>query len=164
MNLLDVSIGTVAWASIAFILVLVLLKKFAWKPILESLKEREESIENALNEADKARQEIGNLKSENEDLLKEARAERDQILKEAREVKESMITDAKNTAKEEGDRMIANAREAIENEKNAAMAELKNQVATLSIEIAEKVVGKNLSDDEKQQDLVENLVENVKLN
>jgi F-type H+-transporting ATPase subunit b len=163
-GLLSVSLGTVFWASISFLIVLILLKKMAWKPILQALKDREESIENALSEAEKARSEMANLQSDNEKFLKEARIERDHILKEAREMRDSMITDAKGKAQGEADKMIESAREAIENEKNAAIADMKAQVASLSLDIAEKVIRQKLSDDSQQQLLVEGMLNDVKLN
>lgn len=162
--MLDVNIGTVAWASIAFIIVLVLLKKLAWKPILSSLDERESSIKEALSSAEKAREEMAKLQSENEDLLREARIERDQMLKEAREARETMIAEAKGKASDEADKIIAAARENIHHEKMAAISELKNQVAQLSIEIAEKILKSQLSDDAKQKELVKNLMDDVNLN
>ena len=136
----------------------------AWGPILKALKDRETSIENALSEAEKARGEMASLQAGNEKLLKEAREERDHILKEAREMRDSMISEAKNTAKSEGEKMIASAREAIENEKNAALAEMKAQVASLSLDIAEKVIRQKLSDDASQQALVQNMLNDVEIN
>ena len=164
MSLLDVSVGTVFWASLAFIIVLVLLKKMAWGPILKSLKDREESIENALNEAQKAKEEMAQLKAGNEMLLAEARDERDRILREAKEIKDEIIAEAKEKAHSEGDRILAAAREEIDNQKKAAITELKSQVAILSIEIAEKVVKESLSNDDKQKALVNNLLDSFKLN
>ncbi|MFT5182899.1 MAG: F-type H+-transporting ATPase subunit b [Flavobacteriales bacterium] len=163
-GLLSVSLGTVFWASISFLIVLILLKKMAWKPILQALKDREESIENALSEAEKARSEMANLQSDNEKFLKDARIERDHILKEGREMRDSMVADAKGKAKEEADKMIESAREAIENEKNAAIADMKTQVASLSLDIAEKVIRQKLSDESQQQQLVESMLNDVKLN
>ena len=163
-GLLSVSLGTVFWASISFLIVLILLKKMAWKPILQALKDREESIENALSEAEKARSEMANLQSDNEKFLKDARIERDHILKEGREMRDSMVADAKGKAKEEADKMIESAREAIENEKNAAIADMEAQVASLSLDIAEKVIRQKLSDDSQQQQLVEGMLNDVKLN
>lgn len=162
--MLSVSIGTVAWASIAFLVVLVLLKKFAWGPVLSSLKEREESIANALQAADKAREEMAKLQSQNEDLLRQARIERDALLKEAREAKDSIIAESKGKAQEEAEKIMASTRENIHLEKMAAISELKNQVAVLSIEIAEKIIKEHLSDNEKQKTLVQNLMNDVNLN
>jgi len=162
--LLSPALGTIIWASIAFIIVLILLRKMAWGPILKGLKEREESIAGSLNEAERARQEFANLKADNEQLLQDARNERDAILKEGRELKESIIADAKSRAKQEADKIVANAREEVVNEKNAALAELKSHVALLSLNIAEKVLRSNLSNDEKQTELVGKLLEETDLN
>ncbi|MGB0137216.1 MAG: F0F1 ATP synthase subunit B [Flavobacteriales bacterium] len=162
--LLTPAAGVVIWTTIAFLTVLFILRKFAWKPILKGLKDREESIDNALSAAERARNEMANLQADNERLLQEARVERDRILKEARDMRDAMVNDAKGKAQEEADRMITAAREAIANEKNRAVAELKNQVANLSIEIAEKLVRQNLSGDAANQELAEKLADDVKLN
>jgi F-type H+-transporting ATPase subunit b len=164
MDLVIPSIGLIFWTSLVFIILLFLLGKFAWKPILKSVKERETKIETALEASEKAREEMAALKSQNEDLRKEALLERDSLLKEAREMKDKIVAEAKNTAKEEGERIIESAREAIKNEKMAAVTEIKNQVATLSIEIAEKIVKEKLSSDEKQKTLVDGLVNEINLN
>lgn len=164
MDLVIPSIGLIFWTSLVFIILLFLLGKYAWKPILKSVKERETKIETALEASEKAREEMAALKSQNEDLRKEALVERDALLKEAREMKDKIVAEAKNTAKEEGERIIESAREAIKNEKMAAVTELKNQVAVLSIEIAEKIVREKLSTDEKQKTLVDGLVEEINLN
>ena len=164
MELVTPSIGLMFWTSLVFVILLFLLAKFAWKPILKSVKEREVKIESALEASEKARTEMALLKSQNEDLRKEALVERDALLKEAREIKDKMVAEAKVTAKEEGERIIESAREAIQNEKMAAVIEIKNQVATLSIEIAEKIVKEKLSTDEKQKTLVDGLVEEINLN
>ena len=164
MDLVIPSIGLIFWTSLVFIILLFLLGKFAWKPILKSVKERETKIETALEASEKAREEMAALKSQNEDLRKEALLERDSLLKEAREMKDKIVAEAKSTAKEEGERIIESAREAIKNEKMAAVTEIKNQVAILSIEIAEKIVRENLSTDEKQKTLVDGLVEEINLN
>ena len=162
--LLTPAAGVVIWTTIAFLTVLFILRKFAWKPILKGLKDREESIDNALSAAERARNEMANLQADNERLLQEARVERDRILKEARDMRDTMVNEAKGKAQEEADRMITAAREAIANEKNRAVAELKNQVANLSIEIAEKLVRQNLSGDAANQELAEKLADDVKLN
>jgi len=164
MDLVIPSIGLIFWTSLVFIILLFLLGKFAWKPILSSVKERETKIETALEASEKAREEMAALKSQNEDLRKEALVERDTLLKEAREMKDKIVAEAKNTAKEEGERIIESAREVITNEKMAAVTEIKNQVATLSIEIAEKIVKEKLSTDEKQKTLVDGLVKEINLN
>ena len=128
------------------------------------LQEREESIQNALDSAEKAKEEMKALQSNNEKILADARNERDQLLKDAREIREKMIADAKGIATKEGERMLATARENIQNEKMAAITELKNQVASLSIEIAEKILKSELSSDEKQKSLVNTLLKDVNLN
>jgi F-type H+-transporting ATPase subunit b len=152
-GLLSVSIGTVAWATISFIIVMLLLKKLAWGPIVQSLKEREEGISNALREADRAREEMARLQAGNEELLRQAREERDTILREAKAVGEKMRADAQQRAQADTDRMLTAARQEIDNQKKAAIAELKNQVATLSIDIAEKLVREKLSEAESQKAL-----------
>lgn len=162
--MLSVSIGTVIWATIAFLAVLVLLKKMAWKPILKSLKEREDSIEQALRSAEEAKEQMAALNADNEKLIKEARIERDAILREAREIKQQMVLDAKGIAKKESEKIMESAREAINNEKMAAITELKNQVATLSIEIAEKILKDELSSETRQKTIVNNLIKDVNLN
>ncbi|WP_316634750.1 F0F1 ATP synthase subunit B [uncultured Flavobacterium sp.] len=152
------------WTTIIFIVFFFLLAKFAWKPILGAVKSREESINNALASAEAARLEMQNLTADNERILKEARAERDAMLKEAREMKEQIIADSKNEAQAQGQKLIAQAKVAIENEKNAAMAELKSQVSTLSLSIAEKLLKEELSSKESQTKLVEKMLDDVKLN
>jgi len=164
MELVTPDIGLAIWTTLAFIILMFLLRKFAWGPILKGVQEREESIAESLKSAEKAREEMADLQSQNENLLREARIERDQILKEAREAKEEMIGASKSKAQEEADKIIASARENIQHEKMAAISELKNQVATLSIEIAEKIIRERLSSDEKQKELVKNLMDDVNLN
>lgn len=160
----DFSFGLFIWQVIIFVLLLFLLKKFAWKPILNAVNDREEGIKNALDSAEKAKLEMQNLQADNEKLLQEARAEREAMIKEAREIKNKMIADAKEEAKSEGDKMVANAQAAIESEKKSAIAELKQQVASLSLEIAEKVVKHELSDKDKQLSLVNEMLGDAKLN
>jgi len=164
MELVKPEFGLIFWMTLSFLIVFFLLKKFAWKPILDSLRERETSIDDAINAAKKARDEVSNMKAENERILQEARNERDIMLKQARETKEMIVNEARGKATTEADRLIAIAREAITNEKMAAITELKNQVATLSIEIAEKIIRQQLSTDEKQKALVNDLLKDVKLN
>ncbi len=163
-GLLSVSVGTVFWASIAFISVLLILKKMAWGPILQTLEEREQGIANALKQAELAKEEMASLKSGNEQLLKEAREERELILKEAKELGDKMRSEAKERAATEAAQLLANAQREIETQKKAAIEELKNQVATLSIEIAEKLVKDNLSDAEKQNALNSRLIQDLKAN
>lgn len=162
--LLSPAFGTVVWASISFLVVLFLLKKMAWGPILQGLKDREEEIRGALDSAKEARAEIENLQSDNERLLQEARAERDGMLRDARDMADKLVADAKQTAKDEGERMIEQAKQAIDGERAAAVAELKAEVAKLSLEIAEQLVRKELSDDGAQQDLIGRMISDSKLN
>lgn len=164
MELVKPSIGLIFWMVVSFSIILFLLRKFAWKPILGMIKERELSIENALASAENAKEEMKALQSNNEKILAEARNERDLLLKDAREIREKMIAEAKGIATKEGERLLTIARENIQNEKMAAITELKNQVATLSIEIAEKILKSELSSDEKQKTLVNTLLKDVNLN
>ncbi len=160
----DFSYGLFFWQAIILVILIVLLAKFAWKPILAALAAREEGISNALLAAENAKKDIQNLKVDNEKLLAEARAERDAMIKEAREIKEKMIADAKSEAQAQGEKMIESAKASIESEKNAAMAELKNQVSTLSLEIAETLLKGELSNKEAQTKLVEKMLGDAKLN
>ncbi len=164
MELVNPGIGLIFWMTLAFGIVLWILAKYAWKPILKSLKDREDSIDQALHEADNARQEMKALKFSNEELLVEAKEERDKLFKQAREIKEKLIEDARLKANEESNRIIESAREAIENEKMAAMVDLKNQIAKLSIDIAEKVLERELDDTVKQKDYVDQLIRKAQLN
>lgn len=164
MDLITPGFGLVFWSLITFFILLVVLRKFAWKPILGAIDDRENGIKNALEAADKARMEMENLKADNERILNEARIEREGMLKDAREIKNKMINDAKEEAQAQASKMIVQAQAAIEVEKKAAMAELKNQVAALSIDIAEKVVREELSDKGKQLELVESMLTDAKLN
>ena len=159
----EFSIGLFFWQTIIFIILIFLLKKYAWKPILDAVNEREEGIKNALLSAEKAKEEMASLQSDNEETLKKARAERDSLLKEAREIKQQLIDDAKNEAQSEAKKIISQAQETIQNEKKAAISDLKNQVASLSIDIAEKVLKEKLSDDKTQMNLVKDLVKDVTL-
>ncbi|WP_104735063.1 F0F1 ATP synthase subunit B [Hanstruepera ponticola] len=160
----DFSLGLFFWQAVLFIALIFLLRKFAWKPILDSVNSREEGIREALDSAEKAKLEMQNLQADNEKLLKEARLEREAMLKEAREMKAKMIEDAKTDAKEEANKLVAAAQSSIETEKKAAIAELKTQVASLSIEIAEKVVREELSNKDKQMKLVESMLGEATLN
>ena len=164
MDLIIPSAGLIFWQLIGFLALLFILIKFAWKPILGAVKGREDSINNALLAAENAKKDMQNLKADNEKLLAEARAERDLMMKEAREIKEKMIADAKSEAQVQGAAMIESAKASIESEKNAAMAELKNQVATLSLEIAETLLKEELSNKEAQTKLVEKMLGDAKLN
>ena len=164
MELVTPGIGLIFWQTVTFILVLFLLSKFAWKPIMASLRERENNIESALRMADQAKLEMQLLKAGNEKLLAEARLERDNILKEASAIATQQIEDAKTKASEEGQRLISQAREAIQNEKNAALAEVKNTAAQLSIDIAERILRRELTDASAQTQLVDSYLKEVKLN
>jgi F-type H+-transporting ATPase subunit b len=164
MDLVTPSLGLMIWTSLVFVILMVLLSKFAWKPILAAVGERESKIDEALKAADNAKMEMAKLKSENADMRKEALAERDALLKEAREIKDQIVADAKGAAKEASEKIITSARAEIKAEKVAAMSEIKNQVAVLSIEIAEKIVKEQLSSDGKQKALVDNLIDDVNLN
>ncbi|MCD6543923.1 MAG: F0F1 ATP synthase subunit B [Flavobacteriaceae bacterium] len=160
----DFSFGLFFWQSLLFILLLWLLKKYAWKPILDALNDREEGIQNALDEADKARQEMAELKSSNDQILKEARAERDALLKDARKIKDQIITEAKDEATLQGNKIIEQAKVAIHHEKISAIDELKNKVAEWSVEIAEKIIKEELSDKNKQVKLIEKMLDDATLN
>lgn len=160
----DFSFGLFIWQVVIFVGLIFLLKKFAWKPILDAVNDREEGIKNALLSADNARKEMQNLQADNQRILQEARMERDSLLKDAREMKDKMVADAKNEAQAQGQKMIEQAKAAIESEKNAAMAELKQQVSTLSLEIAEKLLIDELSNKEAQVKLVEKMLGDAKLN
>jgi len=160
----DFSPGLFVVQTILLLLLIFLMVKFAWKPILNSLNEREEGIQDALDAAEKAKLEMQNLQADNQKLLNEARAERETMLKEAREMKNTMIEEAKDEAQKQANNMISQAQAAIESEKKAAMAELKNHVAGLSVDIAEKVVRQELANKDKQLALVESLLGEAKLN
>ena len=160
----DFSFGLFFWQILLFVGLLLLLRKFAWKPILEAVNNREEGIKNALESAEAAKKEMQNLQADNERILNEARAERDGMLKEAKQLKENMIADAKAEAQAEADKIVAQAQATIESEKKAAIADLKGQVAGLSVEIVEKVVRKELADKDKQLALVESMLGDVTLN
>jgi len=164
MDLVTPEFGLIFWTSITFLVLLFILKKFAWKPILGAVSEREKGIKDALASAVEARKEMENLQADNERILKEARAEREAMLKDARELKNKMIDDAKQDAKMEANKLITQAHAAIEAEKKAAIADLKSQVAEISISIAEKVVREELSNTEKQEKLVESMLDNATLN
>ncbi len=164
MELLTPGIGLIFWQFVIFILLVILLRVLAWKPIISSLKERENSIEEALSTAEKARSEMAQLKSDNDKLLKEAREERDRILREAREVANKLKDDAQTDAKKAADKIVEEARAAINIEKQAALKEVKIQVAMFSLQIAEKLLKKNLAGDKEQKELVEGYLKDLKLN
>ena len=164
MGLVLPDYGLLFWMILTFLIVLFILKKFAWKPILGSLKEREESIDQALKSADKAREDMAKLQADNEKILAEARQEREQLLKEAREVKQKLIEDAKEKATQEAEKIIASAKQTIENEKTLAIEDIKNNIASLSIQIAEKILKQQLADPKQQQELMDKYLKDVKLN
>lgn len=158
------SVGLFFWQLIIFLVLLFLLRKYAWKPILTSVINREESIKEGLESAELAKEQMRQLKEDNKALLAEARLERDQIVKDAREAKDNMISEAKDKAKEEGAKMIEVAKSAIRAERAAAVTDLKNQVAELSIQIAEKVIKSEISSDAKQQEIISSAMQNANLN
>ena len=158
------SFGLFILQTVLFVGLILLLKKFAWKPILDAVNEREEGIKEAILLAENAKKEMMALKSDNQKLLDEARAERDTMIKEATAIKEKMIADAKFEAQSQGAKMIEQAKATIESEKNNAVAEIKNQVSSLSLEIAEKLLKEELSNKESQTKLVEKMLADVKLN
>lgn len=157
-------LGLLFWMTLTFGVLLFLLGKFAWKPILNALNERENSIVDALNQAKLAREEVANLKAENERIIQEAKIEKDNILKEARDIRDRMINEAKETAKVEGEKMIEAARNTIAMEKVAAVDEMKQQISALSVQIAEVILKQKLENKDAQNDLVANLLENKNLN
>lgn len=159
----DFSPGLFFMQLVILVILIFLLAKFAWKPIMKSILDREDGIKNALEAAEEAKKEMQNLQADNERLLKEAREERDAMMKEAREIKEKIIADAKEEANVETEKMVASAKVAIDQEKQAALADVKKQVADLSIDIAQKVVKKDLASSSDQLKLVEGLLEEVKL-
>ncbi|MCF8368103.1 MAG: F0F1 ATP synthase subunit B [Bacteroidales bacterium] len=164
MELVQPGLGLIIWMTLAFAILLWILAKFAWRPIMQGLKDREQSIDEALHQADKAREEMKELKFSNEQLLKEAKEERDAILRDARHVKENIIEEAKNKANEEANRIVENAKESIEFEKMAALTDMKNQLGDLSIEIAEKILKVELAPKDKHKALIERLISEVKDN
>ncbi len=159
----DFSFGLFFWVAIIFVILIVLMRKFAWKPILEALNAREEGITNALEAAENAKKELEQLNADNERVLKQAREERDAMLKDAREIKDKIVADAKEEANEQADTIITNAKQAIEVEKQAALAELKSQVAGISIDIAKKVIKRELASEANQLELVEKSLQEVTL-
>lgn len=160
----DFSVGLFFWQTILFLILIFILKKYAWGPILESVEDREEGIRTAIDEAKAAKEEMAQLKSSNEELLKEARIEREEMLKEARETKNKIVGDASAEAKAEAEKITANAKAAIEAEKQKAMVDIKNQVAELSIEVASLILKENLSSDDNQKALAERYVKDLNLN
>jgi len=156
--------GMLVWTTIVFLIFWFLIGKFAFKPIGTALKDRENSIQNALDEAKRTREEMSKLKAENEQILAQAREERASILKEAKETKDSIISEAKNKAKDEAQKIVSNALMEIENQRKAAITDLKNTAGMLALDIAEKVLRKELSGDSAQQSYVKTLIDEIKLN
>lgn len=164
MQLVTPGIGLLFWMLVSFSLVLFVLGKYAWKPIMKGIHQREDTIEKALEAANEAKKEMLKLKAGNEQLLRDAKDERDALMRDARKLKEAILDEAREKAHEEADRIIENARENIQFEKMAAINELKNQIASFSIEIAETLIGKELENKEQQQQLTEKLLNEVKIN
>jgi F-type H+-transporting ATPase subunit b len=164
MELLNPGVGLVFWTLLAFIIVFFILKKFAWKPILESLKEREAGIAESIASAESMKIEMATMKSENEAVLAEAREERGRMIKDAKDISDKMIAEAKEKARGEFDRIVAEAQGAITQQKNAALTDVKNQVGSLVIDIAEKVLRRELADKKVQENYIRDLAEEVKLN
>ena len=163
MDLITPDVGLLFWTLVSFIILYIILRKFAWGPILTAVKEREESIKAALDAADNAKKEMENLKADNEKILNEAKTEREVMLKEAREMKSKLIYDAENEAKAKAKSMVEAAKTAIQNEKNSAMNELKNTVVDLSVGIAEKLISEELADKDKQLKMIEEILDDSKL-
>ncbi|WKS95867.1 F0F1 ATP synthase subunit B [Riemerella columbina] len=164
MDLLIPSEGNLIWTLVVFLILVGLLSAFAWKPILKTVNDRETSIIDALNQAKLAKKEMEQLKADNERIIREAKVERDAILKEAREIKDRIVNEAKDAAKVEGDKMIAAAKQSIEAEKSAAMADIKSQVGALSLNIAESILKQKLDNNEAQNALVEKMLNQSNLN
>jgi F-type H+-transporting ATPase subunit b len=164
MGLVTPNPGTLFWMLLIFGIVLYILRKFAWKPILNALKDREESIAKALNSAEDAKKEVAGLKADNEKIIAEARQEKSIILKEARDMKDKIIAEAKEKAMQEAAKSIVLAKQQIEAEKTAAINDIKKQVAELSVMIAEKVIRKELSNKSEQEKMVDGLIDDIKLN
>ncbi len=164
MDLLIPSFGLIIWTFLAFFILLFILKKFAWKPILQSLKDRENGIADALSTAERAKAEIAQFKNENEVMMAKAREERAEMLKEAKVTKDKIVSEAKEQAKVEANKIIADAQEAITNQKMAALTEVKNQVGTLVLDVAEKVLRRELSNKASQESFINELTSTVKFN
>ena len=164
MDLLTPGIGLIFWQAVVFLLLLFALSKMAWKPILKAIKQREDTIQGSLDAADKAKQQMASRQADSEALLKEAREERDKILRDARDAAGKIHDQAQVDARKNADKIIEDAKLAIQTEKNAALRDVKEQVAVFSLEVAEKLMKKNLSDDKAQKDLANRLVGELKLN
>ena len=164
MDLLTPSFGLFFWTTIAFLTVLILLKKYAWKPILEALNEREKNIADSISSAERIKTEMASMKNEHDILLNQAREERTLLLKEAKETKDKIVNEAKELAKEEANKIMVEARQQIEFQKNAAIVDVKNQIGSLVIEVAEKVLRKELSNKAEQNDFISKLANEIKMN
>lgn len=164
MDLVTPDIGLIFWTTVSFAILYFILAKFAWKPILGAVNEREKSIKDALSAAEKAKEEIVNLKADNEKILNEAKLQRESLLKEAREIKSKIIADAESEATEKANKLVETAKIAIENEKSAAMKELQDTVVDLSLNIAEKLLSKELDNKEKQLKNIQDILDKTKLN
>ena len=164
MDLVTPGIGLIFWSTLIFLILLIVLKKYAWKPVLNAVKGREERIKSALESAEEAREEMAKLKADNEVIVKEAKEERNNLIQEARSIKIKMIDDAKVLANEEANKIIETARVKINSEKEAAIMDLRKQVAEFSVEIAEKILKKKLEDTKEQRSLIEKSLDDLKLN
>ena len=164
MDLVTPDIGLIFWTTVSFVILYFILAKYAWKPILGAVNDREKSIKDALSAAEKAKEEMANLKSDNEKILNEAKLQREALLKDARDIKSKIISDAQNEATEKANKLIEAAKTAIDNEKSAAMKELKNTVVDLSLNIAEKLLSKELDNKDKQIKNIKYIIDKSKLN
>lgn len=164
MELVHFGVGLIFWMTVTFVLLVIILGKFAWKPIMASLKEREQKISSSLAMAKQTQEEMKRLKADNQELLKEAKNERDSIIKDANKMKEAIVNEARSKAQHEADKIIETARENIQNEKMAAIVDLKNQVASFSIEVAEKILSRELSDKQSHQKLMEEDLKSINFN
>jgi F-type H+-transporting ATPase subunit b len=164
MNLLTPALGLFIWTLVAFLLVLFILKKFAWKPILKMLNERETGIANSIASAERVKAEMQQMQAQNETLLAQAREERTQLLKEAKDTKDKIINEAKEQAKVEANKIMEDTRLQIEQQRNAAMTEVKNEIGKLAVEVAEKILRKQLADNASQEQFVKMLADEIKLN
>jgi F-type H+-transporting ATPase subunit b len=163
-SLVTPGVGTIFWSALIFILFLLILSKFAWKPILSAVKARDEMIKGSLESAAKAREDMLKLQSDNEAIMRKAREERENILKEAREVRDKLISEARGKATEEAEKLVEKARAGIEGEKRKALAEIREQVADLSVEIASKLLGKKLTQTGEQEKLINNYLKEIDFN
>jgi len=164
MELVNPGLGLIFWMTLVFGIVFFILKKFAWPPIIQALKDREKHIEDALHAADLAHEEMKKLKLDNEALLKEAKEERDVIMAEARKMRDKMLEEARLKATEEADRIVESAKERIQNEKMAAVVDIKNQIGEIAIEIAEKVLQEKMKSTDAQKDYIEKLLKQASIN